>query len=302
MLVPEHRVSSAPEATGASGEPLLDGFRAIVGDELAAVPRAVRAHRSARLAAGHHVRLRAQHVLALARRLLPEVPLAHRQARRRRGSLSSSARVIGFIAFVLARCDSARRRRVAGAIVLNIAVWGAVIAYILQMVSFVILRKKFPNAKRPVREPTGRSRARSSRASSRARIFVGFLLNEAFRPAIVAIVVVYIVMLVGFALFGRNRLVLSPEEEYALSGRQARRPASGGLRRHGEGDVRRLQVDLSSSSGLPSPDPNWWREATRGLCLRLKVGRDEVDHDGRRSIRVIDDGDEPPLVERGARV
>jgi ethanolamine permease len=51
-----------------------------------------------------------------------------------------------------------------------------------------------------------------------AGIFVGFLLNATFLPAIVAIFVVYVVMLALFALFGRKRLVLSPEEEYALSG------------------------------------------------------------------------------------
>jgi ethanolamine permease len=31
--------------------------------------------------------------------------------------------------------------------------------------------------------------------------------------------VVYIVMLIGFAVWGRHRLVLSPEEEYALKAR-----------------------------------------------------------------------------------
>ena len=51
-----------------------------------------------------------------------------------------------------------------------------------------------------------------------ALIFVGFLLNPTFVPAIIAIFVVYVVILVGFALFFRHRLVLSPEEEYALSG------------------------------------------------------------------------------------
>jgi ethanolamine permease len=38
-------------------------------------------------------------------------------------------------------------------------------------------------------------------------------------PAIIAIAVVYIVMLIGFAVWGRHRLVLSPEEEYALKAR-----------------------------------------------------------------------------------
>jgi len=49
-------------------------------------------------------------------------------------------------------------------------------------------------------------------------VFFGFLFNEAFQPAIIAIVVVYALILVGFAVYGRHRLVLSPEEEYALSG------------------------------------------------------------------------------------
>ena len=49
-------------------------------------------------------------------------------------------------------------------------------------------------------------------------VFVGFLLNPPFLPAIAAIAVVYVIMLALFALIGRNRLVLSPEEEYAMSG------------------------------------------------------------------------------------
>ena len=68
------------EATGVAAEPLLDGFRAIVGRPARRGARAVRPHRPARLAAGHHVRLRPQHVLAVTGRVLPEVPLAHRQA------------------------------------------------------------------------------------------------------------------------------------------------------------------------------------------------------------------------------
>ena len=51
-----------------------------------------------------------------------------------------------------------------------------------------------------------------------ALIFVGVMLNEDYREAIVAIAVIYVVALVGFAAFGRHRLVLSPEEEYAMSG------------------------------------------------------------------------------------
>ena len=124
--------------------------------------------------------------------------------------------VIGFAALVLV--DSlGGAGGVAGAIVLNIAVWGAGIAYVLQMVSFVILRKKFPNASRPYVSPWGVSGAVIAGILSLA-IFFGFFINEPARPAIAAIAVIYVVMLIVFALYGRKRLVLSPEEEYAVSG------------------------------------------------------------------------------------
>src|SRR5680860_597096 len=52
--------------------------------------------------------------------------------------------IIGFLALVAVEWIGGR----AGDIVLNIAVWGAVIAYVLQMVAFVMLRNKFPTARR----------------------------------------------------------------------------------------------------------------------------------------------------------
>jgi ethanolamine permease len=119
--------------------------------------------------------------------------------------------VIGFVALILVDALGGAGG-VAGAIVLNIAVWGAVIAYILQMTSFVILRRKYRTRAGPT-AARGGFPARSSRGSSR-----GFFINEPARPAIVAIAAVYVVMLLIFALYGRTRLVLSPEGEYAVSG------------------------------------------------------------------------------------
>jgi ethanolamine permease len=92
-----------------------------------------------------------------------------------------------------------------------------VLAYFLQMLSFIILRRKFPNAARPYRSPWGLFGAYSA-AVIALLVFLGFLFNPAYLPAIVAIVVVYVLILIGFAVYGRHRLVLSPEEEYALSG------------------------------------------------------------------------------------
>ena len=48
-------------------------------------------------------------------------------------------------------------------------------------------------------------------------IFLWVVLDEDYRPAI-AIAVVHVVELIGFAAFGRHRLVISPERECAMSG------------------------------------------------------------------------------------
>jgi ethanolamine permease len=92
-----------------------------------------------------------------------------------------------------------------------------VLAYFLQMVSFIVLRKKLPDVHRPYVSPWGLFGAYSAAAIS-AVVFVGLLINPAFLPAIIAIIVVYAVIFAGFAVYGRHRLILSPEEEYAVTG------------------------------------------------------------------------------------
>ncbi|QIG38760.1 amino acid permease [Microbacterium sp. 4R-513] len=207
------------EATGVAAEPLLDGFRAIVGDGAAAVLAlfalvgllaslqgimfAYGRNMYSLSRAGYYPRF----LSLTGKRKTPWVALV-------------VGAVIGFIALVALDTIAALNEgagAVAGAIVLNIAVWGAVLAYLLQMVSFIILRRKYPNAERPYLSPWGVPGAVVA-AVIAALIFVGFLLNPTFLPAIIAIGIVYLVILVGFALYFRHRLVLSPEEEYALSG------------------------------------------------------------------------------------
>lgn len=208
------------EDMGVSAEPLLDGFRAMVGDGAAAVLAlfalvgllaslqgimfAYGRNMYSLSRAGYYPR-----VFSLTgRRQTPWIAL-------------SVGAAIGFVALIvvdlLGRVSPDGAGAVAGAIVLNIAVWGAVVAYFMQMVSFVLLRRRFPHAVRPYRSPWGLPGAIVA-ALINVLIFLGFLLNATFQPAIIAIVVVYVVILIGFAVWGRTRLVLSPEEEYALSG------------------------------------------------------------------------------------
>jgi ethanolamine permease len=217
-------------AIAGSDEPLLDGFRAMVGDQAAAI-----------LALFALVGLLAslqgimfaygRNMYSLSRAgYYPKVFSLTGKSQTPWIALIVGG-AIGFIALIvldlLAQISPDGAGAVAGAIILNIAVWGAVVAYLMQMISFLILRKKYPNASRPYKSPWGRFGAYSA-AVIAALIFVGTLLNEAFQPAIVAIVIVYVLILLGFALYGRHHLVLSPEEEYAVSGGLHRDPQADG--------------------------------------------------------------------------
>jgi ethanolamine permease len=116
---------------------------------------------------------------------------------------------------VLTALDAEGAGAVAGAIVLNIAVWGAMLAYMMQAVSFLILRRKLPNLKRPYKSPWGVPGAWAA-AIIAGISFVGYLINPAFQTAIFGIAVIYVIMLIIFAVYGRHNLVMSPEEEYAI--------------------------------------------------------------------------------------
>ncbi len=207
------------EATGVSLEPLLDGFRAIVGDEAAAV-LAIFALIGLLASLQGIMFAYGRNMYSLSRAgYYPKFLSLTGKNQTPWVSLTVGA-VVGFIAIValdlLGRVDEGVGA-VAGAIILNIAVWGAVVAYFLQMVSFIILRKKLPNVERPYKSPWGLFGAYSAAAIA-ALVFIGLLVNPAFQAAIIAIIVVYALILIGFGLHYRKQLVLSPEEEYALSG------------------------------------------------------------------------------------
>ncbi|MGV1033656.1 MAG: amino acid permease [Microbacteriaceae bacterium] len=208
------------DAIGTAGEPLLDGFRAIVGDGLAAV-LALFALIGLLASLQGIMFAYGRNMYSLSRAGYYPKFLSLTGKRQTPWVALIAGAVIGFIALLvldyLASVDATGAGAVAGAIVLNIAVWGAVLAYLMQMVAFIVLRRKMPNASRPYRSPWGIPGAVIA-AVIAGLIFIGFLLNPAYQPAIVAIAVVYLVMMLGFALYGRNHLVLAPEEEYAVSG------------------------------------------------------------------------------------
>jgi ethanolamine permease len=102
------------------------------------------------------------------------------------------------------------------AALLNMAVFAAVISYCLQMTSFVVLRKKLPDIERPYRSRFGIPGAVVAGALA-ATALVAIFLNDAYRPGVYGVAIYYVLGVLYFAIAGRHRLVLSPEEEFALT-------------------------------------------------------------------------------------
>ena len=103
----------------------------------------------------------------------------------------------------------------AGAILLNMAVFGAVISYVLQAASFVMLRQRLPGLERPFRSPLGEPGAWLVLVIAVA-VFVLLFAEPAYRPGAAGCVIVYAFALGYFALHGRKSLLRAPEEAAAL--------------------------------------------------------------------------------------
>jgi ethanolamine permease len=108
-------------------------------------------------------------------------------------------------------------------------VFGAVISYFLQMVSFLILRKRFGDVERPYASPAGVAGAAIAGGIALLTLII-LPFNEAYRDVVLGVGAFFLVGLLYFAIAGRHRLVLSPEEEFALGhGQKVDRLADNGM-------------------------------------------------------------------------
>jgi ethanolamine permease len=108
-----------------------------------------------------------------------------------------------------------------GAILLNMAVFGAVIAYILQMASFIMLRVRFPRMERPYVSPLGIAGAVVAALVAVATLVMLFA-NRDYNKGVIGAAIWFLLGILYFALIGRHRLVLAPEEESAFAQRHER--------------------------------------------------------------------------------
>jgi ethanolamine permease len=134
------------------------------------------------------------------------------------------------------------------AAVLNMAVFAAVISYAMQCASFILLRRNLPNIERPYRSPLGVTGAAIAGVIALVSL-VAVFLNDAYRPGVYGVAIYYVLGLLYFAIAGRNQLVLSPEEEFALTLGEHGHPETEGYGHTHVGDI-----DEAEDEGQVVPD------------------------------------------------
>ena len=97
------------------------------------------------------------------------------------------------------------------------AVFGAVIAYALQMVSFILLRLRLPEMKRPYRSPLGIAGAGVALLIAVVTLIALFVSDPIYQKVVIGAAIWYALGLLWFALYARHRLVLAPEESFAVT-------------------------------------------------------------------------------------
>lgn len=103
-----------------------------------------------------------------------------------------------------------------GTTLLNMAVFGAMCSYILQAVSFILLRTNMPHIERPYRSPFGIPGALVTIAIAAVTLYYQ-LGDSSYQQGIYWVLAWFAVGIIYFALIGRHKLILSPEEEFALT-------------------------------------------------------------------------------------
>ncbi|SNS81096.1 ethanolamine:proton symporter, EAT family [Geodermatophilus pulveris] len=101
-----------------------------------------------------------------------------------------------------------------GAVLLNMAVFGATVSYVLMMVSHIVLRRREPDLPRPYRTPGGTATTGVALVLAAAAAVATFLVDV---TAALWTLAAYAAFLAYFALHSRHHLVASaPEEEFEL--------------------------------------------------------------------------------------
>ena len=123
--------------------------------------------------------------------------------------------LVALLVWYLSRQSGTAAAQVVAAL-LYMAVFGAVISYAIQCLSFIMLRRRLPNINRPYRSKWGVPGAAIAGIIAVVSLVTMFT-NDDYRPGLYGVAAYYVLGVIYFAIAGRHRLVLSPEEEFALT-------------------------------------------------------------------------------------
>jgi len=223
MLLNPSVIGVGAFALGSSGEPLLDGFRAIYGTSGAVVLGLIA---MIGLIASFHTILFAQgrqvYSLSRAGYFPSALSVTHGKHKTPHIAMMSGA-ALGLTVMLIiwfangggGAEDSQQGDDIIGTVLLNMAVFGAMLSYIMQALSFILLRRNQPNMERPFRSPLGIGGASVTIIIAAITLFYQ-MQDPNFFKGVIWVVLWCAVGIAYFGLIGRNKLILSPEEEFAL--------------------------------------------------------------------------------------
>lgn len=214
-------VGGGAHALGSSGEPLLDGFEALFGDDVA---KGLAFVALAGLVASFHAIIFAygRQIYSLSRagyfpRGLSETHGARRTPQR--AMIAGAVLALAVMAVIWFGIGAERGAAVIGGTLLNMAVFGAMFSYLMQGLAYVGLRWRRPHIERPWSSPLGVPGAIVTIVI--AAVTIGFqLADPVYRAGVIGVAAWFAVAIAYFALVSRHRLILSPEEEFALDARR----------------------------------------------------------------------------------
>jgi len=200
-----------------SNWPLLDGFNVSFG--AGAIAKVLALFATIGLIASFHTIIYAygRQIYSLARAgyYLPFMSLTNTRKVPHMALFAGTA--LGLVTMlILWFTTGAKRGDVIGAILLNMAVFGAMISYAMQGLSFIVLRTKMPDIVRPYRSPLGVFGATMTIVIALVTLWYQ-LQDPKYQKAVYAVAIFYVLGILYFAFYGRSRLILSPEEEFATS-------------------------------------------------------------------------------------
>ena len=206
-------------------EPLLDGFKLTVGVSNARILGLVAV---AGLAASFHAIIFAygRNIYSLSRAgYFPHFLSVTLGERKTPHIALITGSAVGFVILMVLYFVDPNGTGTFGGIILNMAVFGAVIAYVMQMIAYVILKNRFPDISRPFVSPLGTAGAVTALVIAAVTLLLLFQ-NPDFRQGLIGVATWFLFGLLYFLLHGRKTLVFSPEEKFAIEQAESSGPSA----------------------------------------------------------------------------